>query len=117
MSLKKNVETLTDAATRSFGRIVNVFKQLKNMGIGTYQTLYNSYVCSIMNYGAAAWGYVDQNDPQVLQNLVQQFYLGVNRYTLKAAVQIEFDWLDPKFQRYKKRFGRNEGQPSASRGL
>ena len=68
------------------------------MGIATYETLYDSYVKSIMNYGAAVWGYAEQNDPQVLHNRIQRYYLGVNKYTPTAATRIKFDWLDPKYQ-------------------
>ena len=100
LSPQKTVESLTSAASRSFGRIVNIFKKLSNMGIGTYETLYDSYVKSIMNYAAAVWGYCEQNDPQVLHNRIQRYYLGVNKYTPTAATRIEFDWLDPKYQRW-----------------
>ena len=48
---KPCIDALTGAATRSFGRIVNLFKSLKNMGINSYQSLYESYVLSIMNFG------------------------------------------------------------------
>ena len=94
LSPKKMVRTLTASATRSFGRIVNVFKSLKNMSIGTYETLYNSYVKSIMNYASACWGYAEQSESQVLVNRIQRFYLGVNIFTPNAVVHIEFDWLD-----------------------
>ncbi len=100
LSPQKTVEALTLSASRSFGRIVNVFKKLKNMGFGTYETLYDSYVKSIMNYGAAVWGYAEQSEPQVLQNRIQRYFLGVNKYTPTAATRTEFDWLDPKYQRW-----------------
>ena len=87
---QKTVEVLTSSASRSFRRVVNIFKKLKNMGIGTFETLYDSYVKSIMNYGAAVWGFNEQNDPQVSQNWIQRFYLGVNKYTPTTATRIEF---------------------------
>ena len=68
LSFKPTVEALTSSASRSFGRIVNMFKKLHNMGIRTYETLYNSFVVPIMNYGAGVWGFEEFNDPQVLQN-------------------------------------------------
>ena len=100
LSPQKTVQVLTGAASRSFGRVVNLFKKLKNMGISTHETLYDSYVRSIMNYAAAVWGYAEQNEPHVLQNCVQRYYLGVNKYTPKFATRLEFEWLDPKFQRW-----------------
>ena len=46
----KHVETLTSAASRSFGRVHSIFKSLGSLGIKTYETLYESYVDPIMNY-------------------------------------------------------------------
>ncbi len=43
------IETLTSAASRSFGRIVSMFRVLKNMGVKSYETLYHSYVVPIMH--------------------------------------------------------------------
>ncbi len=43
MDEKVTAKTLTASATRSYGRIVNMFHKLKNMGFRTYDTLYNSY--------------------------------------------------------------------------
>ncbi len=114
LSFKKTVNTLTSSASRSFGRVVNLFKKMKNLGFKTYQTLYQSYVTPIMNYSSAIWGFGEQHEPQVLQNRVSRFYLEVNRYTAVAATSTELDWLDPKFQRwleivrYKKRLANME---------
>ncbi len=100
LSFNNTVTTLTKSASRSFGRVVNILKKLKNLGFKSYQTLYHSYVTPIMNYCSAIWGFSEQHDPQVLQNRVSRFFLGVNRYTAVAATSTELDWLDPKFQRW-----------------
>ncbi len=100
LSYKPMMETLTKSASRSFGRVVNIFKKLKNMGFKTYQTLYTSYVTPIMNYGSAVWGFAEYHESQVLQNRVSRYYLGVNKYTAVAATSTEMDWLDPRFQRW-----------------
>ena len=97
---KPCVDALTGAATRSFGRVVNLFRQLKNMGINSYQTLYDSYVLSILNFGSAVWGYSEQTAPQVLSNRVKRYYLGVHTFTPVAATSLEFDWLDIKYLRW-----------------
>ena len=65
------VDALTGAATRSFRRIVNLFKALKNMGIKSYQSLYESYVLSILNFSSAVWGFSEQSAPQVLSNRIK----------------------------------------------
>ena len=81
------------AAGRSFGRIINMFKHLGNMG-------YGSYVLPIMNYAAAVWGFDDYPAPQVLQNKVSRFYLGTHRYAPLPAIHNEMDLLPIKMERW-----------------
>ena len=57
LSNEKTVEALTSAAGRSFGRIVNIFKSMGDMGYETYHTLYYSYVLPVANYAAGVWGF------------------------------------------------------------
>ena len=77
-----------------------MFRQLKNMVIKTYNTLYDSYVASILNYGSAVWGFSDFSCTQVLQNRVKRFYMGVNGFAPNSRISIEFDWLDCKNSRW-----------------
>ena len=93
MSEKHIVDALTNSATRAFGKVVNTFKALGNMGINSYESLYNSYILSILNYCSAVWGFNEQQAPQVLQNRIQRFFLGVNAFTPVSALHHEFDWL------------------------
>ena len=51
----KKAEALTSAASRSYGRIVGLFKQLVDMGYKLFRPLYNFYVLPIADYGAAVW--------------------------------------------------------------
>ncbi len=97
---KTAIETLTSAASRSFGRIVSMFRVLKNMGIKSYETLYQSYVVPIMHYGAAVWGYKENNDTRVLQNRIGRYYLGVHKFTAVCATQLELDWISTKYRRW-----------------
>ena len=89
-----HVSTVTAAASRSFGRIHSIFKSTGNLGINTYQTLYSSYVESIMNYASGVWGFRNFNDPQLLQNRIMRFFLGVHRFAPNAGVKLELDWLE-----------------------
>ncbi len=97
---KNAIETLTSAASRSFGRIVSMFRVLKNMGVKSYETLYHSYVVPIMHYGSAVWGYKENNDTRVLQNRIARYYLGVHKFTAVCATQLELDWLSVKYRRW-----------------
>ena len=96
----KNVETLTASASRSFGRMHSIFKQIRNMGVKSYETLYNSYDDPIMNYVSGVWGFAYFNTPQVLQNRIIRFYLGVHRYAPTAVIKIEMDWLECRGRRW-----------------
>ena len=77
-----------------------MFKKVGNMGIKTYETLYNSYVMLIMNYSSGVWGYDNYTKPQVLQNRLFRFCLGVNRFAPVAATKIDMDWLDCRDARW-----------------
>ena len=92
----QHVKTLTSAASRSFGKIHNMFKSVGDMGIKTYETLYGSYVKPIMNYASGVWGYDNFSKPQILQNRISRFFLGVHRFAPLAATKTEMDWLESK---------------------
>ena len=62
------INALTASASRSFGQIVSMFKKMQNMGINSFNTLYNTYVLPTMPYGAGVWGYKEQHETNVLQN-------------------------------------------------
>ena len=100
LSNDDNISILTGSASRSAGRIFNMFKKLKNMGIKTYESLYKSYVLPIMNYGSGVWGFGDYSKPQILQNKISRFYLGVHRFAPVSATKIEMNWLDVRSLRW-----------------
>ena len=70
------------------------------MGIESYETLFQTYVIPIMNYAAGVWGFADQNAPQVLQNRIQRYYLGVHKFTSVAATQLVSDWINVRSLRW-----------------
>ena len=72
---KKIVEALTAAAGRSFGTIINIFKNMGDMGYETFCTLYHSYVLPVANYAAGVWEFKNYPAPQV-------------------STWIEMDWLN-----------------------
>ena len=96
----KTVESLTSAAGRSFERMVGLFKQLGNMGYSTYCTLYETYVLPIVNYGAGVWGFDLFTAPQVLQNRIKRYYLGVHRYSANASTSMEMNILSIRYSRW-----------------
>ena len=96
----QNVNKLTCAASRSFGRIHSIFKNVGNLGIKSYETLFDSYVEPIMNYASGVWGYRDFTSPQVLQNRISRFYLGIHKFAPLASTKIEMDWIDCRQRRW-----------------
>ena len=94
LSQTKTVEILTNSAKIAFGRIVNMFKRLGNMGYKTYETLIYSNAFSIANYWAGLWGYGEYSDSRVFQNFIIRYYLGTHRFTPLAAIYTEMDWRD-----------------------
>ena len=100
LSDKPMVNAVTGAASRSFGRVVNLFKALKNLCHRSYETLYESYVNPILSYASAIWGFAEHNDPQILQNRIQRYFLGVHTFAPVSATHLEFNWPETKYKRW-----------------
>ena len=64
------------SAKRAFGRVINMFKLLGNMGYKTYTTLYQSNILSIANYAAGVWGFQEFSNMRVLHNKAIRFSWG-----------------------------------------
>ncbi len=94
LSHAKTVEILTNSAKCAFGRVINVFKKLGNMGPKTYETLIFSNVFSIAKYGAGVWGFKEYHNSRILQNKIIRYFLDTHRFTALAATHIEMDWAD-----------------------
>ena len=52
------------------------------------------------NYAAGVWGFKDYPSPQVLQNRMGRFFLGVHRYAPLPATTTEMDWLSMRKLRW-----------------
>ena len=87
----KTVQALTATVGRSFGRIVDIFRKIGDMGHKSFLTLFDAYILPIANYAAAVWGFRDHTAPRVLQNRIHRFYLGVHHFASVAATGIEMD--------------------------
>ncbi len=100
LSHAKMVDVLTGSAKRAFGRVINIFHKLRNMGYRTYESLYTSNILSIANYASGVWGFKEFQNARVLQNKIGRFYLGTHTFTPLAAIGLELDWLDIRFTRW-----------------
>ena len=100
LSHDTTVEILTSSARRAFGRVINVFKKLKNMGHKTYESLYQANILSIANYSAGLWGYKEYSCTRTLFNKVGKFYLGTHTFMPTSALNLELDWTDIRHTRW-----------------
>ncbi len=71
-----------------------------DMGYETYCTLYDSYILPVANYAAGVWGYENYPAPQVLQNRIMRFFLGVHRFAPLPALWLEMDWINIQKMRW-----------------
>ncbi len=100
LSHHATVKILTSSAKRAFGLVVNKFKKLGDMGHKTFETLFNTNIIPIANYGASLWGFKDYPEARQLQLRAGRFYIGTHRFTPLAAVNTELDWLEIKYVRW-----------------
>ena len=89
-------DILNMSARRAFGRVIGVFKKLKNMGYKTYGSLYESNILPIANYASAIWGFKEHQGSCVLFNKVGKFYLGTHIFMPTATLYLELNLLDIK---------------------
>ena len=70
-------ECLTEYADYALGMLINKFYLNKHMSFQTYTKLYNSFICSIMDYASCVWGHICQSKRDTAQNKEIQLFLGV----------------------------------------
>ena len=70
------------------------------MGYRTHKILYETYVLPIANYCTGVWGYKSFVAPQVLQNCVNRYYLGVHHYSANASTSMEMDIMSIQYSRW-----------------
>ena len=100
MKYNNAAEMLSKAAGRALGACISKFKMLKNMGLQTYTTMYQTCVTSVMNYGAEIWGYKNFQCCDNVQLRAMKFFLGVNKFAPNVGVRGELDWLKPIYERW-----------------
>ncbi len=91
---------LSESAGRALGGIISKFQTLKECGYNTFTKLFDTGVMSILNYGAAIWGYGRNDKCDHIMNKAMRYFLGVHRYAATAAVQGDMGWLSTKYRRY-----------------
>ena len=85
-------KALSESAGRALGALINKFKKTKNLGYGTYTTLFDACVSPINDYCVGIWGGNCTQSNDVVQNRAIRFFLGVNKYASNLAVHGDMGW-------------------------
>ena len=84
----------------ALGSIISKLRTLKEFGIKTYETLYNSCFVPILDYQASVWGYKDYSNIDSVQNRSIRYFLGVHRFAPKLAINGDVGWMPTRERRW-----------------
>ncbi len=94
------IKALSDSGGRALGAIISKFKALKNVGFKTFETLYNSGIKPILEYGSGIWGHLAAKPMNKVNNRAMRYFLGVHKFSPNEALIGDIGWLTPKLSRY-----------------
>lgn len=99
LDFKECIEVLASRAGRALGQIIDKSKEIKDLGFESFEKLYQSCVCPILDYGSEVWGLKDSKIIDDVQNRAIRYYLGVGKSTPLAGLMGETGWLASKSRR------------------
>ncbi len=102
MDFQESSSHLSASASRSFGGIVNKFRDITDMGFGTFWRAVEACVYPILNYASESWGYKEISHAENIQNKILRFYLGVHRFTPIAGILGDFGEMPVQWKRWVK---------------
>ena len=88
-------------ATRALGILSSKCKQTGGMPYGVFTKLFDNTVWSVISYGAALWGIKEYSAINMVQHKACRFFLGVDRYTVIAAVNGDMGWMPSHIKQLK----------------
>ena len=91
-----NATVLADAAGRALGAIRSKFKDLKQCGYNTFNTLFSTGVLSICDYSAAIWGTKYLPKIEQVSYKAARYFLGVHRFAPVEALLGDMGWVSAK---------------------
>ena len=100
LTFNDNAELLSGAANRALGSIINQFKLFKNAGYKAFSKLFNTNVCSILDYCSGVWGNKAFHVIDKVQYRAQRWYLGVHNKTPLHAIAGDMGWDDSLIRRH-----------------
>jgi hypothetical protein len=95
-----NCESLSKAAGRALGSVVNKIHQLKDFGFRAFEKLFNSCVVPILDYGSSTWGYKRYQTVENVQNRAMRYFLGVHRFAPLLALYGDTGWIPCTYRRW-----------------
>ena len=100
LTFKATSELLSGSASRALGAIITKFKSFKNAGYKAYTKLFNTNVCSILDYCSGVWGFKEFKPCDKVQLRAQRWYLGVHNKTPLHAINGDMGWDSPLNRRH-----------------
>ena len=86
-------KTVAKSAHRALGLLIaKSKKKIGGFKYDTFTKLYDTLVGSVINYGAAIWGFKDYTCISYVQNRAAKYFMGVNKFTPNDAVSGDMAW-------------------------
>ena len=85
-------KTVAKSAHRALGLLIAKSKKFGGFKYDTFTKLYDTLVGSVINYGAAIWGFKDYTCISYVQNRAAKYFMGVNKFTPNDAVSGDMAW-------------------------
>lgn len=80
LTFREHNARLSVAASRALGNVIGKTRELRDLGVYSYDKLVKSCVFSILDYGAEVRGFGYSKQLEDIQLRTAQFFLGVNKY-------------------------------------
>ena len=96
LSFDTNASTLAGSAVRALGGIRGKLKTLKECGYNSFNTLFNSGVLTIADYGAGIWGTKTFPKSEQVSYRAARYFLGVHRFAPLEALLGDMGWVTAK---------------------
>ena len=95
-----NSVILAKGAGRALGKIISKIHFLKDIGLKTFEKLYESGVVPILDYCSGVWGYRKYQAVDNIQHRAIRYYLGVHRFAPLTAINGDIGWIPSIYRRW-----------------
>jgi hypothetical protein len=102
LKFSNGADTLAESGGRALSTLIAKLRTMKGVGVKTFFNLYNAYVTPIVDYGSEIWGYIKADKANNVHNKAIRYFLGVNKFAPKVAIQAEVGWMTPKYRRIQR---------------